>query len=63
VRGEGLLIALDIPAGNAEAIARKAFDAGLLVNAARPHILRFMPALNVSTEEIEAMRAILAECL
>ena len=29
VRGEGLLIALDIPAGNAEAIARKAFDAGL----------------------------------
>jgi acetylornithine/N-succinyldiaminopimelate aminotransferase len=31
----------------------------LLVNAPRPHILRFMPALNVSVQEIDAMLDIL----
>jgi acetylornithine/N-succinyldiaminopimelate aminotransferase len=55
VRGAGLLVALEIPAGNAEAIAVTAFAQGLLVNAPRPHILRFMPALNVSEAEIDTM--------
>lgn len=55
VRGEGLLLALEIPAGNAEAIAQAAFESGLLVNATRPTVLRFMPALNVSHEEIDLM--------
>lgn len=55
VRGEGLLLALEIPAGNAEAIAAAAFEAGLLINATRPNVLRFMPALNVSREEVDLM--------
>ncbi len=63
VRGEGLLLALDIPAGNAERIAAEAFAAGLLINATRPTILRFMPALNVSIAEIDAMIESLAEVM
>lgn len=63
VRGDGLLLALDIPQGNAKEIAERAFAAGLLINAVRPHILRFMPALNVSVDEIDAMIAALRKIL
>ncbi len=59
VRGEGLLLALEIPRGNANEIAAAAFDAGLLINATRPNVLRFMPALNVSVEEVDSMIALL----
>jgi acetylornithine/N-succinyldiaminopimelate aminotransferase len=37
--------------------------AGLLLNSPRPDLLRFMPALNVSTEEIDQVIAMLAEVL
>ncbi len=59
VRGKGLLVAMDIPLGTASQIVDKAFESGLLLNAPRPHILRFMPALNVSRDEIDQMIAIL----
>jgi acetylornithine/N-succinyldiaminopimelate aminotransferase len=59
VRGAGLLLALEIPLGNATAIAKKAFEQGLLLNATRDNVLRFMPALNVSTAEIDQMIAML----
>ena len=36
---------------------------GLLLNAARPNLLRFMPALNVTTEEIDQMMAMLRSIL
>jgi acetylornithine/N-succinyldiaminopimelate aminotransferase len=52
VRGAGLLLALVMPDGNAETVAATARDNGLIVNAARPDTLRFMPALNVTAEEI-----------
>lgn len=61
VRGAGLMLALEIPANDADRIAAHAFELGLLVKAARPHILRFMPALNVATEEIDAMLDILRQ--
>jgi acetylornithine/N-succinyldiaminopimelate aminotransferase len=61
VRGEGLLLALEIPAGNATAIAARAFDKGLLINAPRDNVLRFMPALNVSRDEIEQAIALLQQ--
>ena len=63
VRGEGLLLALEIPAGDAEAIASAAFEAGLLINATRPTVLRLMPALNVSNEEIDLMVEKLADVI
>lgn len=52
VRGTGLLLGLALPAGNADAIAETARDQGLLINAARPDTLRFMPALNVTEDEV-----------
>lgn len=39
-------------------IVRKALEGGahgLLLNSPRPNLLRFMPALNVNTEEIDLM--------
>lgn len=63
VRGAGLMVALEIPAQDADRIAARAFELGLLVNAARPHILRFVPALNVAVEEIDTMLDILRQAI
>ena len=57
VRGRGLLVALDLQQDIAPKIVELAREAGLLLNAPRPHLLRFMPALNVSNEEIDTMLA------
>jgi acetylornithine/N-succinyldiaminopimelate aminotransferase len=57
-RGEGLLRALqlgrDIGPQIVEA-ARNLEPVGLLLNSPRPNLLRFMPALNVTKEEIDQM--------
>ena len=53
VRGRGLLLALDLGRDIAPAVVEQARARGLLLNAPRPHLRRFMPALNVSTEEID----------
>jgi len=55
VRGRGLLLSLDVVRPIAPAIVAHAFELGLLLNAPRPDALRFMPALNVTREEIVAM--------
>jgi acetylornithine/N-succinyldiaminopimelate aminotransferase len=55
VRGRGLLLALDLKLPVASAIVAQAFEHGLLLNAPRPDTLRFMPALNVTREEIGQM--------
>jgi acetylornithine/N-succinyldiaminopimelate aminotransferase len=63
VRGRGLLVALDLKQDIATKIVEQAREAGLLLNAPRPNLLRFMPALNVSNDEIDMMIAILANLL
>jgi acetylornithine/N-succinyldiaminopimelate aminotransferase len=63
VRGRGLLVALDLKQDIAPKIVDLARDAGLLVNAPRPNLLRFMPSLTVSKEEIDMMMAMLANML
>jgi acetylornithine/N-succinyldiaminopimelate aminotransferase len=63
VRGRGLLLALDTLERDAGAIASEAFNNGLVINAPRADSLRFMPALNVSTEEIDQMLKILDKTL
>ncbi len=63
VRGRGLLVALDLVKDIAPKLVELARDAGLLLNAPRPNLLRFMPALNVSNAEIDAMLATLEEML
>ena len=59
VRGQGLLIALDLGAPIAPAVEQTAFERGLLINAPQPALLRFMPALNVSATEIDEMLSVL----
>lgn len=57
-RGMGLLRALVMDRDDGPAIveaARNLAPAGLLLNAPRPNLLRFMPALNMTAEEIETM--------
>ncbi|KAF1042783.1 MAG: Acetylornithine aminotransferase [Herbaspirillum frisingense] len=65
-RGEGLLRALqlgrDIGPQIVEA-ARNMEPVGLLLNSPRPNLLRFMPSLNVSKEEIDQMFSMLEEVL
>jgi acetylornithine/N-succinyldiaminopimelate aminotransferase len=55
VRGRGLLLALVLRSDRAADVVQRAFDEGLLLNAARPSVLRFMPALNVTAAEIDTM--------
>jgi acetylornithine/N-succinyldiaminopimelate aminotransferase len=57
VRGQGLLLALDLKRPIAAAIVALALEDGVLLNAPRPDALRFMPALNVTREEIMEMIA------
>ncbi len=59
VRGRGLLLALDLKQDIASKVSDMARDAGLLLNAPQANTLRFMPALNVSQDEIDAMLKIL----
>jgi acetylornithine/N-succinyldiaminopimelate aminotransferase len=63
VRGEGLLLALDLGAAIGAKVVEAARDRGLLINSPRPSYLRFMPALNVSEAEIDAMCATLDESI
>ncbi len=55
VRGRGLLLALDLKRPIGASIVAQAFEAGVLLNSPQPDALRFMPALNVTREEIGAM--------
>src|SRR6516165_1919528 len=55
VRGRGLLLALDLKLPIGAAIVAQAFEAGMLLNSPQPDALRFMPALNVTREEIALM--------
>jgi acetylornithine/N-succinyldiaminopimelate aminotransferase len=70
VRGRGLLLALDLPASvSAPALCetlrqRASADgehAGLILNPVRPHSLRFIPALNISADEVDLALAMVDE--
>jgi len=54
-RGIGLLRALDLKAEIGGKVVTIARDNGLLLNSPRPNLLRFMPALNVTTAEVDQM--------
>jgi acetylornithine/N-succinyldiaminopimelate aminotransferase len=55
VRGRGLLLALELRRPIASEVVNRAFAGGLLINSPKPDILRFMPALNVTRNEIDEM--------
>ncbi len=65
-RGEGLLRALLLGKEIGHEIVEKARElepAGLLLNAPRPNLIRFMPALNVTKDEIDLMLVMLRKVL
>jgi acetylornithine/N-succinyldiaminopimelate aminotransferase len=65
-RGDGLLRALLLDRDDGPAIVDAARDwapEGMLLNAPRPSLLRFMPALNVTADEIDLMLARLDEVI
>jgi acetylornithine/N-succinyldiaminopimelate aminotransferase len=55
VRGRGLLVALDLGRDIGAKVVEVARDDGVLLNSPRPNTLRFMPALNVSAEEVSLL--------
>lgn len=66
VRAAGLLQALVLPqpvAARVAEVARELAPEGLLINAARPDVLRLMPALNVSADEVAQMDRLLGRAL
>jgi acetylornithine/N-succinyldiaminopimelate aminotransferase len=63
VRGKGLLLALDLGRPDGAHIVSAAQERRLLINSPRPSTLRFMPALNVTREEIDRMLEILTSLL
>jgi acetylornithine/N-succinyldiaminopimelate aminotransferase len=59
VRGRGMLLALNLKQEIGKKISEISREKGLLVNSPGPDNLRFMPALNVTREEIDQMIEIL----
>ena len=53
VRGKGLLAAMDFDQDISGQVLTHANESGLLLNAPRPHTIRFMPPLTVTREEID----------
>lgn len=62
-RGMGLLQALILNSDDAAKIVATAMARGLLINAPQPNIIRFMPALTVTHDEIDRMIEILSGVL
>jgi acetylornithine/N-succinyldiaminopimelate aminotransferase len=63
VRGRGLLLALELGRPVAAEVVKRALASGLLINAPKPTVLRFMPALNVTRDEIDEMLRILRQVI
>ncbi|MDE0592263.1 MAG: aspartate aminotransferase family protein [Dehalococcoidia bacterium] len=63
IRGMGLLIALQMNIDIAGATVTAALPEGLLINAVRPNMIRFMPPLNATRDEIDEAVAILDKVL
>jgi acetylornithine/N-succinyldiaminopimelate aminotransferase len=53
VRGMGLLIGMEMNKDISGDIVSKSLEQGLLINAVRPNMIRFMPPLNVSKQEVD----------
>lgn len=61
VRGRGLLLAWALDTDSAPAIVERSRDLGLLVNAARPSVLRLMPSLRITKDEIALALSLLRQ--
>jgi len=59
----GLLIGMEMNKDISSEIVKICLEKGLLLNAVRPNMLRFMPPLNVSKKEIDIAIKILDESI
>ncbi|HET6857194.1 MAG TPA: aminotransferase class III-fold pyridoxal phosphate-dependent enzyme, partial [Streptomyces sp.] len=59
VRGAGLLLGIVLTEPLAAQVQRAAQDAGLLVNAPAPDVVRLMPALVIDDDEVESFLRVL----
>ncbi|MFE0436306.1 acetylornithine transaminase [Streptomyces nigra] len=55
VRGAGLLLGIVLTGPHAAGVQQAAQDAGFLVNAPAPDVVRLMPPLNLGDDEVEAL--------
>jgi acetylornithine aminotransferase len=58
VRGEGLILGLDLTCDGAP-IVKTCMEQGFLINCTQEHVLRFIPPLIIETEQIDALIACL----
>ncbi len=63
VRGSGALLALELGRNIGPEIIARSREIGLLLNAPRPHCLRFMPALNITPVEVNEGLKLLRQVL
>lgn len=60
VRGEGLLIGLELDFPGAD-IVKKCFDKGFIINCVMENVLRFLPSFLISNDEIDMLIELLDE--
>jgi acetylornithine aminotransferase len=63
VRGRGLLRGITLAAPVAAAVSDAALDAGFIINAPRPDVLRVAPPLIVTAEQLDTFVAALPRLL
>jgi len=63
VRGLGLMIAAEFEAPKAKSVAQEALEKGLIVNPIGDSILRFVPPLIITMEQMDRAFEILSSCL
>lgn len=63
IRGNGLLIAFDLPCDKGTEIVDKCLQEGLILNSPRPSIIRLMPPLIVTEKDTDNMISILTKVL
>ena len=61
VRGKGLLVGVQLQEPIARKVVERALEAGVLVNDAAPDILRFVPPLCITEEQVERGVSIVAD--
>ncbi|WP_270165158.1 aspartate aminotransferase family protein [Paenibacillus sp. SYP-B4298] len=62
VRGRGLLVAFNLPLPCGAELVKRCLDIGLIINSPSPSVIRLMPALIVTTADVDKMLRLLAEC-
>jgi acetylornithine aminotransferase len=63
LQGRGLLLGIGLAEPIAPTVARRALDAGLIVNAANEHRIRLAPPLTIGDEELHEFTRIFTEAL